>query len=187
MTENEFEKRFPDEASCIAYLRQIRESEGNVCSQCGCTDYFYDKVSRSWRFKCGHVKTIRSGTIMQASRLSCKIWLKSIYLMSCENMMPANKFKEKIGINTPNHVRILQMRIRDAMSQYLKANGVRRVVGKDAEREINSIFNGIAEENRQYYICEYVFRHRPENVGDACFENLVKACVSYTTDVKLKR
>lgn len=187
MTEIEFENRFPDEASCIAYFRQIRESEGIVCSKCGCSNYFFDKSNRSWVFKCGHATTIRSGTIMQASRLSCKIWLKSIYLMSCESMMPANKFKEKIGINTPNHVRILQMRIRDAMSQYLKANGVRRGVSNDAEREINSIFNGIAKENRHYYVCEYVFRHRPENVGDACFENLVKACMNYSTDVRLKR
>lgn len=107
--------------------------------------------------------------------------------MSCDEMMSAKDFKEKIGINTPNHVRILQMRIRDAMSQYLKANGVRRIVGQDAEREINFIFKGIAKENRHYYICEYVFRHRPENAGDACFENLVKACVNYSTDVKLKR
>lgn len=187
MTENDFNERFPDEESCIKYFRQIRESGDNVCAKCGCTNSFFANFTKSWMFKCGHVKTLRSGTVMQASKLPYRTWLAAIYYMSCDRMMPANEFKEKLGINTPNHVRILQMRIRDAMSQYLKANKIRRVVGKDALTEINFIYKGIAEENKQYYVCEYIFRHRPENAGDACFENLVKACMNYSTEVKLKR
>lgn len=187
MTEEIFKEKYSNEESCIDYFRQLRESDGNVCAKCGCSKSNFDITNNCWRFSCGHVKTLRSGTVMQASKLPYRTWLAAIYYMSCDRMMPANEFKEKLGINTPNHVRILQMRIRDAMSQYLKANKIRRVVGKDALTEINFIYKGIAEENKQYYVCEYIFRHRPENAGDACFENLVKACMNYSTEVKLKR
>jgi len=187
MTEEEIEEKFPNEESSIAYFKQIRESGENICAKCGCPHSFFANYTKSWMFKCGHVKTLRSGTVMQASKLPYRTWLKAIYYMSTGNIMPANEFKEKLGINTPNHVRILQMRIRDAMSQYLKANKIRRKVGKDTLTEINFIYKGVAEENLQYYIDEYIFRHRPENAGDAGFENLVRACMDYSTDVKLKR
>lgn len=188
MSEEEFNIMFPDEESCIAYFRKIREDMGNACPKCGCTSSYYVNYNNCWRFKCNHVKTLRSGTVMQASKLSYKTWLTAIYYMSSsERSMPANEFKEKLGINTPNHVRIVQMRIRDAMSKYLKDHKIIRRIGKDALTQINFIYKGVADENLQYYIDEYIFKHRPENADEKGFENLVKACLNYSTEVKLKR
>lgn len=34
-----FMQRFPDEASCIAYLKEQREQSGIVCKHCGCTEH----------------------------------------------------------------------------------------------------------------------------------------------------
>ena len=37
-----FMQRFPDEASCIAYLNEQREQSGVVCKLCGCREHRWD-------------------------------------------------------------------------------------------------------------------------------------------------
>jgi hypothetical protein len=37
----DFNKRFPDEASCAAYLKEKREEEGIVCLKCGGTKHYW--------------------------------------------------------------------------------------------------------------------------------------------------
>ena len=47
-----FMQRFPDEASCIAYLKEQREQSGIVCKHCGCTEHRWD--ANKLVFECKH-------------------------------------------------------------------------------------------------------------------------------------
>ena len=47
-----FMQRFPDEASCIAYLKEQREQSGIVCKHCGCMEHRWN--AKKLVFECKH-------------------------------------------------------------------------------------------------------------------------------------
>lgn len=47
-----FMQRFPDEASCIAYLKEQREQSGIVCKHCGCMEHRWN--ANKLVFECKH-------------------------------------------------------------------------------------------------------------------------------------
>lgn len=47
-----FMQRFPDEASCIAYLKEQREQSGIVCKHCGCKEHIWNPSKQT--FECKH-------------------------------------------------------------------------------------------------------------------------------------
>ena len=79
----EFVKKFPSEASCINYFRQIKESKGIVCKKCGSTRQSWNKFHKSHDcLECGYRTTLKSGTVMQSSNLPYRYWLYAIFLMT---------------------------------------------------------------------------------------------------------
>ena len=48
----EFTSTYPDEAACVAKLRQLRESQEHVCPKCGCKEWYWknDKLC----YECKH-------------------------------------------------------------------------------------------------------------------------------------
>lgn len=62
--------RFPDEDSCIAYLKEQREQSGVVCRHCGGLEHRWD--ANKLCFECKHChsrQSLRSGTVMEHSKL----------------------------------------------------------------------------------------------------------------------
>lgn len=79
----DFMQRFPDEASCIAYLKEQREQSGIVCKHCGCMEQRWD--TNKLVFECKHYhhkQSLRSGTVMEHSKLTFRYWIAAIFLLT---------------------------------------------------------------------------------------------------------
>lgn len=75
--------RFPTEESCIAFFRELKEANGIICRACGSTEHYWNRVYKSHDCKkCFYRTTLRSGTIMESSKLPFRYWLYSIFSIS---------------------------------------------------------------------------------------------------------
>lgn len=89
MTLAEFDRMFPDETACKAYLKAQRWPDGVVkCPRCG-NEKVYVGKARPWTWeckKCGAGKSayrfsIIAGTIFENTNYPLLIWFKVLYLM----------------------------------------------------------------------------------------------------------
>jgi len=79
----DFVKKYPDEASCIIHFREVKERNGVVCKKCGSTHHYWNRTYNSHDCSnCSYRTTLRSGTVMESSKLPFQYWLYAIYLMT---------------------------------------------------------------------------------------------------------
>lgn len=79
----DFTKRFPDEEECIHYLISIRENTGLVCSKCGSKKHRW--IGFGYQFecaKCGNRKEMKSGTVLESTKLPVKYWFMAMFLLT---------------------------------------------------------------------------------------------------------
>ncbi len=77
----EFQRRFPDDAACAAYLAEARWPDGFICPACG--------HDRAWRLKtkanthecsqCHRQTSVTAGTVMHGSKLALSVWFWAAY------------------------------------------------------------------------------------------------------------
>jgi ribosomal protein L37AE/L43A len=83
MKVDNFFSMYSTEVSCKLYFKEQREAAGIICSKCGNnTHYWIESLSRWQCKKCRKSVTIKSGTVMENSNLSFKIWLWSLYFVT---------------------------------------------------------------------------------------------------------
>ena len=79
-----FMQRFPDDASCITCLKEQREQSGVVCKHCGCVEHRWDANKLSFECKhCHSRQSLRSGTVMEHSKLPFRYWIAAMFLLTC--------------------------------------------------------------------------------------------------------
>ncbi len=81
----EFQRLFPDDTACAAYLEATRWRDGFVCGWCG-------EASEPYRFanrpqvlrcrKCQRDNALTAGTVMERTRTPLSIWFWAAYLVS---------------------------------------------------------------------------------------------------------
>jgi DNA-directed RNA polymerase subunit RPC12/RpoP/transposase-like protein len=77
-----FIEKFPDEASCKAKFKAIRDREGILC-KCGSREDNWRQGKALYECKsCGFRTSLKSGTVMHKSKLSFRYWLLSIHLLT---------------------------------------------------------------------------------------------------------
>lgn len=83
-TFKDFEKMFPDDASCLEWLRNFLYPDGIFCKKCDRVTKHHRTVSRpSYSCDyCGHHVHPTAGTIFHKSSTSLKTWFHAIYLMA---------------------------------------------------------------------------------------------------------
>lgn len=95
----DFIERFPNEEECLTYFIETRQKTGTQCQKCGC-------MKNSWlagidRFvckKCGNQFGIKSGTLMENSKLPIKHWFIAIQLLtSSDDNFSIAEIQEKLG------------------------------------------------------------------------------------------
>lgn len=73
--------------------------EGVTCKKCGGTHHYW--LSSKWQFQCsecGFRTTLRSGTVMENSRLPYRVWFLIIYLMtSTKKGLSACELQRQLG------------------------------------------------------------------------------------------
>lgn len=99
MTILEFMKRFSDEQTCKEYFRDIRMKEGVVCKNCKCRKHYW--LVSKWQFQCsqcGFRTTLKSGTVMENSRLPFRTWfLVMLFMTSTKKGLSACELQRQIG------------------------------------------------------------------------------------------
>jgi predicted RNA-binding Zn-ribbon protein involved in translation (DUF1610 family) len=81
---SEFQKAFPDEASCVAFLFKRRWPDGFICPGCGKRRAAMLK-SRPRLYECldcGRHTSITAGTAMHRSKLPLTAWFWAAHLMA---------------------------------------------------------------------------------------------------------
>ena len=79
----EFISKFPDEASCRAHWKTHRENVGIVCKRCGCEKHYWLSNNEKWRCSsCRSETTLRSGTVMENSKLPFRYWFIAMHLLT---------------------------------------------------------------------------------------------------------
>ena len=75
----EFEERFSTEASCRAYLAQLRWPTGFRCPRCAGTGSWSTKRGLMMCARCGHQASATAGTILHRSHLSLRAWFRAMW------------------------------------------------------------------------------------------------------------
>jgi hypothetical protein len=115
----EFMSNFSDEERCKEYYRDIRQKEGIICKKCGCEKHYW--LQNKWQFQCSSCKfrtTLKSGTVMENSRLSFQKWFLIMFLMSATKKgFSACEIKRQIGHKRYKTVWSIMHRLREAMGK----------------------------------------------------------------------
>src|ERR1700720_2731156 len=99
----EFQRLFPDDTACAAYLEAIRWRDGFVCGWCG-------EASEPYRFanrpqvlrcrKCQRDNALTAGTVVERTRTPLSIWFWAAYLVSSHTPgISAVQFQRQLGLN----------------------------------------------------------------------------------------
>lgn len=82
-TVREFFKRFPDDATCLQHIMEVRYGLRHDCQKCGTVDATFHRLGNRPAYSCAscgaHVYPC-SGTIFQDSRTPLTVWFYAIYL-----------------------------------------------------------------------------------------------------------
>ena len=115
----DFNRIFPDEASCEGYLRTLREQEGLVCPHCGGTRHHWDRYNKRWQCaSCKHVITLRSGTLFQSSKLPLMYWFTAIHLLtSTKKTFSVLEIQRQLGHKRYQPIWEMVHKIRSVMGQ----------------------------------------------------------------------
>lgn len=140
MTYLEFFENYGTEAKCKAHWIELRKKQDVLCQKCGCVKSYW--LLKKEQFQCAQCKfrtTLRSGTIMDSSKLLYRDWYLAMYLMtSSKKGISALELQRQLGRKRYEPVWMMMHKIRDLMlfreEQY-------RLTG---ELEVDEIFIRIA-------------------------------------------
>jgi predicted RNA-binding Zn-ribbon protein involved in translation (DUF1610 family) len=97
----EFQRAFPDEASCAAFLFERRWPGGFACPACGKVRAAALK-SRAYTYECsdcGRQTSITAGTALHRTKLPLTVWFWAAHLMSTHsNGMSARQLGDQLGL-----------------------------------------------------------------------------------------
>ena len=99
----EFQRFFPDDAACAAYLEALRWPEDFVCEHCGVKGDPYRFDTRSsvvLRCRdCGKNTSLTAGTVMEKTHQPLTTWFWAAYLLTAQTPgMSALQFQRQMGM-----------------------------------------------------------------------------------------
>lgn len=114
-----FMQQFPDEASCIAYLKEQREQTGVVCKRCGCKAHTWNPKKLS--FECRHChsrQSLRSGTVMEHSKLPFRYWIAAMFLLTVtKKSFSTEELRRQLGHKRYQPIWEMVCKLRDVMGK----------------------------------------------------------------------
>lgn len=122
MNINEFIRLYGTEKKCISFIKEHREKSGVSCPKCKSKVTNWKEKHMFWRCKCGKKISLKSGTIMESTKLKYSIWFKAIFFMThVKKSYSTLELSRLLGIKRYRTVWYLSMKIRRAMAQDLLA------------------------------------------------------------------
>jgi transposase-like protein len=98
----EFQRLFPDEAACAAYLERARWGDGFTCELCSSPGEPYRFANRPGVLRCRHCNrdtSLTAGTVMQRTHTPLSVWFWAAYLVASQTPgMSAVQFQRQLGL-----------------------------------------------------------------------------------------
>jgi len=96
---SDFFKNYGDEESCKQKWKEIRDQVGVICKKCGCKNQSWRKGIEQYECKdCKFRTTLRSGTVMEASKLPFHYWLSTMaFLTATKKSISASELQRQLG------------------------------------------------------------------------------------------
>ncbi len=124
MTLAEFDRLFPNEEACWAYLAARRWPDGVRCARCG-NDHVYESKARPWHWqcmKCGpkprspYRFSLKTGTIFEETKKPLLEWFKVLHLMlTSKKGMSALQIHRMLGYGSYKSSWYMCMRLRGSL------------------------------------------------------------------------
>lgn len=99
----EFQRLFPDETACAAYLERARWNEGFVCARCGASGEPYRIATRPGVLRCRKCRSdtsLTAGTVMARTHTPLSTWFWAAYLVTSQTPgMSAVQFQRQLGLS----------------------------------------------------------------------------------------
>ncbi|WP_257669748.1 IS1595 family transposase [Parapedobacter tibetensis] len=112
-----FRAHFGTEDDCRLHFKEQRDKEGVTCKKCGGSSHYW--LQKKWSYECKscHFRTsLRSGTIMESSKLPFLVWYKTMFLMSCTKKgFSTNELQKQLGMKRYEPVWAMVHKLRKAM------------------------------------------------------------------------
>lgn len=114
-----FMEEFPTEESCKLHFKVQREHEGVICKKCGCSHHYW--LSAKWQWQCSACEfrtTLRSGTIMEGSKVPFHTWYMAMAFMTfSKKTISAAELQRQLDHPKYDTVWRLMHKIRDVMGK----------------------------------------------------------------------
>ena len=98
----EFQRIFPDEAACAAYLERARWGGGFICPCCETSGDPYRFANRPTVLRCRHCQHnsyLTAGTVMERTHTPLSVWFWAAYLVASQTPgMSAVQFQRQLGL-----------------------------------------------------------------------------------------
>ena len=113
-----FQRRFPDEAACAAYLADLRWPDGFCCPACG-HGAAWALRTKPWTYECRGCRrqtSVKAGSLMHGSKLALSVWFWAAYLMATHsNGISALQLQRQLGLGSYKTAWLLCAKLRVAM------------------------------------------------------------------------
>lgn len=143
MSLQEFQDWIPDEVSAIAYFEKTRWNGKPVCPDCQSEDVARIASGKPMPFRCRSCRehfSVKTGTVMQSSKIKVRVWLTAMYFMSvAKKGVSSCQMARQLGIKQDT-AWFLGQRIRESWNQE------RFLV--DGEVEMDETYIGGKEKNK---------------------------------------
>jgi len=128
-----FIEDFPDEIACIKKFKEIRVQEGVTCRKCGGREHYWQGSILQFQCKqCDTRTTLRSGTILQASKLPYRYWFIAMHLMtSTKKSFSALELQRQIGHKYYEPIWFMMQKIRQSMGARDSKYPINKIVELD--------------------------------------------------------
>src|ERR1700755_1715807 len=95
----EFLDRYPTEEKCKAEFKSLRDQQGVICKNCEGREHYWLASKEQYQCKsCSFRTTLKSGTVMENSKLPFKHWFVAMHLMtSTKKTLSALELQRQIG------------------------------------------------------------------------------------------
>lgn len=115
----EFMELFPDEQTCKDHFKEQREKEGVKCKKCGNQHNYWLQGKSQWQ--CSKFRfrtTLKSGTIMEGSKVSFHNWYKAMAFMTySKKTISASELQRQLNHPKYDTIWSLMHKIREAMGK----------------------------------------------------------------------
>lgn len=128
-----FIEQFPDELSCKLKFKAMRDEAGIICRHCGGTNHYWQQSIWMYQCKtCGTRTTLRSGTVMQASKLPFRYWFIAMHLItSTKKPISALELQRQLGHKFYEPIWYMMQKIRKTMGMRDKNYKLDKIVELD--------------------------------------------------------